>query len=471
MVLLASLFFMKAMPLDMPRAEAYLVTEPSGRMRLEDRYDELDIWTSRAVLGRWLDDSGRLFTVARLHEVAPENTSSLTRAKYAANAVAPDKKEFGVRDLAISKLSPLPLPEKPHAPRMPIRGFKEVLYFHGTNTTSIVAAFLPEENPYWYLAVWDLLPEDDFEVALESFEDKFLGEWDEVVKRDLRSERKVEALPKRRRRKNIALSERELLRRDAAQSVTNYPSWNVTDAREFIILDNLRRDSSFVATVTNDLGVMRAKYAETIPSPIDGSNVLAVARIFRTRGEYLDALEVNDVEGMQWSAAYWSSARRELVAYLPDEGADKLLKTIRHEAFHQYLAYASSMIPASPWFNEGYAQYFEEGPAGPSFVDPCDLFEQADTKLPAIFMMDYDEFYSGTDLERRQKYRLALSVAYFIEKGAPEIAREPFKNLKRDYMTSLLKNRDMRKATLDAFGSAENFKRFIAEWKKFWQAM
>ena len=76
MVVLASLFFMKAMPLDMPRAEAYLVTEPSGKMRLEDRYDELDIWTSHAVLGRWLDDSGRLFTVARLHEVAPEKTSS-----------------------------------------------------------------------------------------------------------------------------------------------------------------------------------------------------------------------------------------------------------------------------------------------------------------------------------------------------------------------------------------------------------
>jgi hypothetical protein len=38
-------------------------------------------------------------------------------------------------------------------------------------------------------------------------------------------------------------------------------------------------------------------------------------------------------------------------------------------------------------------------------------------------------------------------------------------------MGSLLKNRDMRKATSDAFGSEENFRRFIAEWKKFWQAM
>ena len=185
MFLIASLFFLKAMPLDMPQAESYLVTESSGRMHLEDRYDELDLWTSHAVLGRWLDDSGRLFTVARLHEVAPEKSSSMTREKYTANIVTPKKKELSVRDLAISKLSPFPLPEKPKAPRMPIRGFKEVQYFHGTNTTSVVAAFLPEENPYWYLAIWDILPEDDFEVAIETFEEKFLGEWDEIIKRAL----------------------------------------------------------------------------------------------------------------------------------------------------------------------------------------------------------------------------------------------------------------------------------------------
>lgn len=470
MLVLASLFFMRAMPLDMPRAEAYLVTEPSGRMHLEDRFDELDLWTSRAVLGRWLDDDGRLFTVSKIREVAPEKTSSLTRSKYAAGVVVPGKKETVVRDDAIAKLSPLAMPEEPSKPRMPIRGMKEVLYYHGTNTSAVVAAFLPEENPFWYLAVWEILPEDDFGVALESFEKKFLDEWDEIVKRDLRSEAEIEKPAKPKRKKRVMPPESELLRRDAAHSVTNYPAWNVTDAKEFTVLDNLSRDSSFVTVLTNELGVMRAKYAETVPSPIDGTNVLAIARIFRTRGEYLDALEVNDIEGMTWSAAYWSSMRRELVAYLPDGGAAKLLETIRHEAFHQYLAYASSMIPASPWFNEGYAQYFENGPDGPSYVDPADLAGMSEY-LPAIFAMDYAEFYAGSDFERRLKYRLALSVAYFIEKGAPKIAREPFKNLKRDYMNSLLRNRDMRKATADAFGSTENFKRFVAEWKKFWQAM
>ena len=55
-ILAASLFFCHPAPLDMPRASAYLVSDTSGAIRLEDRYDELDLWTSRAVLGRWTDD-------------------------------------------------------------------------------------------------------------------------------------------------------------------------------------------------------------------------------------------------------------------------------------------------------------------------------------------------------------------------------------------------------------------------------
>ena len=65
LILAASLFFAHPTPLDMPRAEAYLVRE-GGVRRLEDRFNTLDLWTSRAVLGRWEDDDGRAFMVAKL---------------------------------------------------------------------------------------------------------------------------------------------------------------------------------------------------------------------------------------------------------------------------------------------------------------------------------------------------------------------------------------------------------------------
>ena len=80
----------------------------------------------------------------------------------------------------------------------------------------------------------------------------------------------------------------------------------------------------------------------------------------------------------------------------------------------------------------------------------------------------YKAFYDGTDVERKLKYRLAWSLAFFIEKGAPKVRFRPFENLKRDYIESLLETRDMRRATEAAFGSRDKLKNFISEWKKFW---
>ena len=70
LLLAASLFFAEPAPLDMPRAEAYLVRE-SGVRRLEDRFDVMDLWTSQTVDGRWIDTNGRVFTLATLNALVP----------------------------------------------------------------------------------------------------------------------------------------------------------------------------------------------------------------------------------------------------------------------------------------------------------------------------------------------------------------------------------------------------------------
>jgi hypothetical protein len=127
------------------------------------------------------------------------------------------------------------------------------------------------------------------------------------------------------------------------------------------------------------------------------------------------------------------------------------------------------MIPPSPWLNEGYAQYFEdetddvwarEGDR----PDP----ELAAALLPAVFAMDYAQFYDGDDEARRLKYRLAWSVAYFLEHGAPSVRFRPFETLKRDYLDALFETKDMRAATAAAFRTREAFELFVSEWKKFW---
>ncbi len=472
LLLSAILWFAQPAPLDMPRAEAYLVKDTEGSLWLEDRYDELDLWTGRTVLGRWNDREGRQLTVSKLDTMAPLFTGqTLTRERFASATEPLPVKRLDLRDQAIAWLAPFDLPEEPVSPRLDLHGFKQVQYLHGTNTNAVVCAFLPEKASAWYLAVWNLLPEDDFETAVETFEDEFLSDWDERRKEGLRSEEGLaEAAPRTRtKRRRTRVEERDLLRADAQHSVTNYPNWHVTSAPEFIVLDDLPANSAAVTTLTNELALMRAKYAAAFPSPVNGSNVLAVARIFKDRDEYLTALDDNAVEGMEWSGAYWSPARRELVAYLPPGGTTELLKTFRHEAFHQFLSYACAMIPTSPWLNEGFAQYFEDEAATDWGIE-VDLDQVADL-IPALMRMNYSQFYDGSSAERQLKYRLAWSLACFLEKGAPKVRFEPFKDLRRTYVESLLRHQDAERATAEAFGSADKLKQFIAEWKKFWEKL
>lgn len=468
-LLAASLFFTNPSPMEMPRAQAYLVKE-KGVYRLEDRYEKTDLWITRTVDGSWRDDDGREFLVASLVEAVPPiaKDKPVTRSDYVASTVPIGKKDFDALFFAVDMLSPIPPTEEFSRPHQTPRGYKDVRYYHGTNESAIVCAYLPEKSERWSFAAWTLADGDDFAERLKSFEDEFLDK-----ERPALDERRVpSAAPgkndSRRAKKSPLPGERELLRADARHSVALYDTWRVTDGDEFTVLDDIGSAHSFAVSVTNDLKRMRAAYAATVPSPIDGSNVLCVARIFASREEYLDALEANDHGDMEWSAAYWSPKRRELVAYLPPDGSEKLLETIRHEAFHQYLSYATSMIPTSPWFNEGYAQYFEKGPDGPDFVDPCDLVTFAE-QLPSLMAMDYDEFYAGTDRERQLKYRLALAIAVFLEKGAPEVRFAPFKDMKRDYVAALIKTKDMRKATAAAFKTEDNMKLFVSEWAKYWK--
>ena len=475
MLLLAlSLFFTDPMPLDMPRAEAYLVRE-DGVSRLEDRFDRMDLWMTQAVIGRWSDEKDRSFLLSALDTCPPtiDRATVLTRAEYESRKIRMKRVRANAdfpaafRD-AVTLLSPCPVLPKPRTPRQMPRGYKEVYYWQDpTNYSDIVCTFLPEKTNTWFLASWKLAEGDDYPTQMAAFEDQFLRkDFSSLVSGLKSSGGGRETLGERR--------ERELLRRDAHHSIAAYSNWHFTGAEEFAVLDDLQ-SRGFVETLTNDFPVMRAKYAAAIPSPLDGSNVLSVVRIYASRDEYLDALEADGMTNMAWSAAYWSPQRRELVAHLSANGEQELLRTIRHEAFHQYLSYATSMIPSSPWFNEGYAQYFEDegleslgGLEGLGARSDEDIDKIA-TAIPGVLMMDYEQFYGGGDFERRFKYRLAWSVVRFIEKGADEVRLKPFEGLKKRYMEALIETRDMRQATSAAFRDADLLKKFIAEWKKFWK--
>ena len=452
LLLTATLFFAEPAPLEMPRAEAFLVRE-GQTVRLEDRYDRFELWLTRTVDGCWVDGEGREFSLASLTVKPPALTAAepLTRAAYVQVETPLAKKDQEVLFTAIDLLAPIAPTEEFVRPRLLCRGYKDIRYYEGTNQTASVCAYLPEKAEHWSLATWTLAEGDDPAASRRTFEEKFLAQRSSPVPPP----------PK------PAASERELLRADARHSVAAYANWHVTDGETFTVLDNLPTSENFRQTMTNELTRMRSVYAATLPTPVDGSNVLCVARLFASRADYLAALGMNGHEELEWSAAYWSPTRRELVAYLPANGAAELLKTLRHEAFHQYLSYATAFIPTSPWLNEGYAQYFETDE--PPTVFTAEEAEAYQKFIAPLLDMDYAGFYDGTGEARALKYRLALSLAVFLEQGAPKVRFQPFKQLKTDYLSALLETKDARQATTAAFKDQDKLKLFVAEWLKFWK--
>ena len=89
--------------------------------------------------------------------------------------------------------------------------------------------------------------------------------------------------------------------------------------------------------------------------------------------------------------------------------------------------------------------------------------------IPVVLEMGYEEFYAGGTEEVAAKYRLAWSLAYFLEIGAPKVRFKPFRNLRRDYMKTLVETQSMLEATRRVLGEEKSRDAFVAAWLDFWQ--
>jgi len=473
-----------AVPFDLPEASAFSVTETNGVQRLEDRFDVLDLWFALCMRGRWRDAEGNRLSIARLTAELPVGALdvALTRVAFRRSLVRLDADDVKARDEAVSAVSPVDVgaPEKPR--RSQRKNFRALLrYAVSTNDSAIVCAFRPRLSdprlkPDWYVVALELAPGADPEAAAEAFDADFL---DRVEGLDAFAEDEVWRDPvpgaKRNGRKK-PLSEEELLRRDYRRAVTNYDEWHFAAGEGVAVVDDVGfgRDA-YLQALTNDLPRLRQAYARVAPSPLGGEPHTALVRVFKSKEEYLAYVGADQ----QWTAAVWMPSRRELVAWVPERGMDELLRTTWHEAFHQHLDYASMMATASPWFNEGHAELFEnarvnaDGEVVFGLDEAAALFvrQNADDLaefLPIFLLQDYGDFYAQDERNRLANYRLAWSIAYFLEVGAPEVRFQPFGNLRADYVKSLVRTRNRARTTAEVL-SGESLDDFVYEWKKFWK--
>ncbi|MBQ4198700.1 MAG: DUF1570 domain-containing protein [Kiritimatiellae bacterium] len=478
-IMLPGLVAAEAVPTRLPKAEAYMVTSPDGKRRLEDRFDVFDLWLAATVRGRWRDADGNELQIARLAVRSPNvspGTVGTRREFYDEAALRTiDPKRLDLRDEAVRAAAPVEVSNPVRPRRSNRKNLQDVVYYPSTNDNVLACAFRPrsperKETPDWYLAVLSAAPGSDIRETQAWFDEAFLDRIS-VPARRARPEPASAVLPP------VEATEDELLVRDVRNNVVNYDNWHCASAEDVLVVDNL--DSSvrgpFVASLTNNLPRLRREYAKCVPTPLEATNQTAIVRVFKSREEYLGYVGIDK----KWTAALWSPAHRELVLYHPESGVEKLLHTVWHEAFHQYLAYAGSMVSSSPWFNEGHAQLFENSHFGHEGQIVFDRDEQAASYvqsfaaelaqyIPSLLEMDYEAFYAGNQEEIAAKYRLAWSIAYFLEIGAPKLRYRPYENLRSDYVKALIRTRSMHEATGAVFDE-QTRERFIAAWLDFWK--
>ena len=224
---------------------------------------------------------------------------------------------------------------------------------------------------------------------------------------------------------NIEHSPEYIANRDAIiQSIKNLKSWWYLETDNFLMVANIRNRTTTRALAEN-LERSRSVFFKYYPvtAPLQA---VSVARMFQDRAEYTTYVG----EAHKWSGGIWVPSKRELVVSPMDWGSTSdrrrmMVETTYHEAFHQYIFFATGEKDTSPWFNEGNAQFFEglKFSAGRFSIG---ITDDEKRKIPLltnirdiekIIHTTHNQFYGAG--ERTQNYAMAWGLMFFLQKGAP----------------------------------------------------
>lgn len=221
--------------------------------------------------------------------------------------------------------------------------------------------------------------------------------------------------------------------------------WSIKDTEHSMILYNGASDSPVLAQFARNLVAIRRRLAEDYPPdrPIDA---LSVVRICGNRGEYLT------YGGSPSTAGYFNAQTQELVLYdartdrsepMPDD--HPTMRTLYHEACHQFFFHTASALSPHSWFDEGTAEYYagavlEAGRVtGIAPLDARGRHLASPTvleRLPPLGLlmeMSQDQFYADADVN----YSMAYGFARFLRTSRAARSRRAWQELPERYFLTL----------------------------------
>ncbi len=472
----------KPQPLPMPEAHAYLATDLEILER-EDRFAPFDLWFHEQCEGRWQDAAGNALTIGRIKLQLPAFTEEhVTRERFAIECADSD---YQVDARAVEQIHEWAATfsgeelSAPEALNINSIALSTVYAYTCAASNTLVYTFHPRRignarNFDWFCVIMRTVSMDDHQAFQLEFEKNYLSQITQPPGTSKEEGATSTELETSRQGKTDFDQPHHPVRIAARQSIRNYEEWWFAETDGYIILSDVNTElgKSLIQKLQKEMPLLQAAYRVLVP-PLTLSSDVSLIRIFQSKSDYNRYVG----EGQEWSGGMWMPQRRELVL-TQEYNTEEIMRTIRHESFHQYISYAYCMITPAPWMNEGHACLFEAARVDSKsrvIIEEDEkrcrlLLENLDlavAHIPQLLDLTYAEFYGGTSSGRSLNYALAWALAYYLQKGAPQERNTPFKELLKDSAATLAASRNYRVATALTFADVD-LNVFQANFKDFW---
>lgn len=476
-------------PLPQPKVYTYTFTRGTESVR-KDLFDGHELWYASQHAGQWRDTAGNVFIIGRVLQKMPEldmgqmkhvARDEVEKAIAAeANKVDPEKQE---NLLAWVKAFTSEEPKEIETLRVSSMGLAQAVFVQMTDEKSpLVYLFRVKtrlsngdaSKSDWYAAIINIKDKTAPSKVRKEFEMQFLPSVSAVTRSTSQGSGSVQSRELSTKGKSTFP---ENASRDAAKkSIANSQGWWFAETAEYVFLSNIRSavGKKIVQDLQKELPALRVACIKLIP-PAEPISDVSVVRIFEDREEYVKYVGKEH----EWTAGLWWPAQRELVILSQNKDIGKTMEIIRHEAFHQYLFYASGMKEHAMWFNEGHASFLEEAtplrtgkgvdiPETARIKYVVENLESVALDLEKNLKSSREAFYSGTSEELGANYATACSIVYFFRKGVPATKLTPYAKVMETYQASFMETGNPETATKKAFEGID-MKKFKADFIKFWK--
>ena len=474
----------KANPVPPPEAHPYLLVGIDALVR-EDLFDPDELWYALECCARWSDATGNRFTIGRIaHRPIAFDAAFVSRQNFTA-IMDSGPAQINPRDIRqirewVEAFTGMAVGD-PQTVKANLFTLDELLRFPTDMPDTLIYAFLPRRvgntpNHDWLCVVLEAPGAPDLEDFTADFEEAFIGQLTLPSRASKDTGAAVEELAVATKRNTPPIDFPDHpVRVEARKSIENYDDWWIAETEGYVILSDLdtARGRTFVGDLQDTMPHLKAAFTKLVP-PLTTEPDISVIRIFRDRADYLRYVG----KGQAWTGGLWEPARRELVLFLSADLA-ALMRTLRHESFHQYLSYAYCMVAAPPWMNEGHAVLFENAAVSSQGKVTLkedernvnlllDNMETVVEILPDFLRADYAGFYNGTSAQRQLKYAIAWGIVYYLQKGAPLERNTPFKKILPDLAVELKETRHYPVANGNVW-DALDMPVFQANFSEFWR--